>query len=424
MFDRAPVPGEKVSLHHQIAALGFRVPALTGAGLSLAVAVADVNEGGPAAASYLGMLERTLAAGAAVCLMPALAGGESAAIAAWQQFCEATRRFLCERSLASARLAVCMPSHPLPPEAWCLVADAVLGRGPRYLFLDSPQFGASTQGWLREKVESVWQFLWAQARRARPVLPVYGGVVRSACPLLSDEVALGLLPVGGLLAPYGSAWLPIDLSLCRFADRKGRLDEERLHRSLEDMLPLADRLIDATDWPCRELAADARRNRRVALMVRGFGDLAALAGENPADLACLERLSGIAGRIRRKLRDRSAALAASAGPLPALGPADLTAGWRAGPGRELWQNAWREALQKSAVRHRNLVVMAPASVLPAQADARYADLLPVIAHADAWHFAWPACFADGGPAAFRAFHRRARATIQGTTANSFVAAGV
>jgi hypothetical protein len=135
-------------------------------------------------------------------------------------------------------------------------------------------------------------------------------------------------------------------------------------------------------------------------------------------------LSGIAARIREVLKDESAKLAALSGPLPALSPADLTTGWLSGSGRELWQNAWQDALRKSAVRHRNLVVMSPASVLPAGADPRYADLLPVIAHADAWYFGSPVVLAHGGPAAWRAFHRRARAVIQGTTADSFVAAGV
>ena len=63
------------------------------------------------------------------------------------------------------------------------------------------------------------------------------------------------------------------------------------------------------------------------------------------------------------------------------------------------------------------------TTLPPGADGRYADLLPVIAHADAWSFASPVVLAGAGPTAWRAFHHRARAVIQGATADSFVAAG-
>jgi len=158
-------------------------------------------------------------------------------------------------------------------------------------------------------------------------------------------------------------------------------------------------------------------------MLGGFGELVAQNGDDPGDFAVLNRLSGIAAGIRRVLKDESTKLVALSGPVPALSPIDLTAAWLPGSGRELWQSAWQDALQKCAVRHRNLVVMSPASVLPPGADGRYADLLPVIAHADAWSFASPVVLAGAGPTAWRAFHHRARAVIQGATADSFVAAG-
>jgi hypothetical protein len=423
MFDHASAPYGKDALVREIAALGFDVPPGPGAGVSLPVPVDDVLSSNDLAEQFLTRLECLLDVGIPVCLSPSMSGEESVVIGAWQRFCELLRDFLFDRGLEGRRLAICMAAHLMPAEAWCLVADAVLGCGPRYLFLDSLLFRCHAQDWLRQRVESTWRFLWRHTGQARPVLPVYGGAVRSVCPLLSGEVALSLLPGSGLLSPRQSAWLPVELSLPRFATPAGRLDEGRLHRHLRRMLRLADQLIDLTDWPDPEQAADARQNRRIAVMLGGFGELVAQNGEDPCDFAVLNRLSGVAAGIRRVLQDESTKLVALSGPVPALSPVDLTAAWLPGSGRELWQSAWQDAFQKCAVRHRNLVVMSPASVLPPGADGRYADLLPIIAHADAWCFASPVVLAGAGPTAWRAFHHRARAVIQGATADSFVAAG-
>jgi hypothetical protein len=78
------------------------------------------------------------------------------------------------------------------------------------------------------------------------------------------------------------------------------------------------------------------------------------------------------------------------------------------------------------MRHRNLLVMSPYAIIPTDASptADFSDLLPVIALADAWAFGAPPDFSGWTAAEYRHFHRRARATIQGSHSASFVAAGV
>jgi hypothetical protein len=91
-----------------------------------------------------------------------------------------------------------------------------------------------------------------------------------------------------------------------------------------------------------------------------------------------------------------------------------------------WSERWQNAMVTAQVRHRNLLVMSPYSVLPRQGSISrdYVDLLPLIAHSDALSFACPPIFPGWTAAEFTAFHRRAWAVIQRRNAASFIAAGV
>jgi hypothetical protein len=91
-----------------------------------------------------------------------------------------------------------------------------------------------------------------------------------------------------------------------------------------------------------------------------------------------------------------------------------------------WDLRWRRAVQNSAVRHRNMLVMSPYSVLPSGAGAvgDFVDLLPVLHHADAFSFSRPRLDGFRSRDEFVNFHRRAWAVMQRRNAASLVAAGV
>jgi hypothetical protein len=395
-------------------------------GTGLRISVQRLLHGEADAGSTLQRLLALVARGLPVSLSPEDFGSEASAVESWQQFCEIVASALAARGQSARGIGICVHSHQIPLEAYCLIADAVLGAGPRYVFLDSLQMMAHRDARVVERAERNWTFLWRQRGRDRPVMPVYGGMVRSTCPLLSGEVAALVLPASGLHIPLDSAWLPIGLSLTKFASADGRIKWSLLSPALHRAVSLAEQLLERITWHDPQQQADARMNRRLAFCLSGLGDLVLTRGQDPADLNCLEQLAGVVDRVRREIYARSGSIAAQSGAMPALLQTSPVSGWKAGLQRDNWHRCWEAALRKSAVRHRNLLVMSPYSVLPRNAacGTGFADLLPLIALADAWSFASPAKFSGWNVAQYRHFHRHARAAIQGSQRASFIAAGV
>jgi len=416
-------PCHASTLAAELRQLGFGLQA---AGLAGRISVRAVLEAGPASHKELQALCAIAAAGTPLCLSLVDFGGGESAIDTWQRFCEAISRELSGNHEHLVSPGFCISSHQLPLEAFCLIADSVLGKGPRYVFLDSLQMDAHCSRRVEERAAANWTFLWRCRAMGRRVMPVYGGVVRSTCPLLSDEVATAVLPLTGLQVPPDSAWLNMDLTLTRFMDNRGRLDENRLHRAVQRAVVVADELLEHQLWPCPLQCEDAANNRRLAVTVSGIGDLVVLLGEDPGDLGCLRRLNRILSDIRNHLCETSARLARQDGALPALGAVHSVGGLPDGPHRDAWCSRFEDAVSKAAVRHRNILAISPYSVLPTdvRCDTAFADLLPLIAAADAWSFARPHFFTGWNVTQFSNFHRRARAIIQGSQAASFVAAGV
>ena len=130
--------------------------------------------------------------------------------------------------------------------------------------------------------------------------------------------------------------------------------------------------------------------------------------------------------IREQLRQKSEELARQHGPMPALQPPCLDGRWADGDNRVSWQQAWQDAVEKCALRHRNVVAISPYSVLPRSQndDPAYTDLLPAIAEADSYAFGRPPDFPGWTLARYRHFHRRARAVIRAMHGTPFVAGGV
>ena len=84
---------------------------------------------------------------------------------------------------------------------------------------------------------------------------------------------------------------------------------------------------------------------------------------------------------------------------------------------------WQQAVQASLVRHRNLLVISPWSLFPAggAADFRYAELLPLLRHADACAFNKTVSIAHWNLKEFKCFHQRARAVLQQRSATTPIA---
>lgn len=343
-----------------------------------------------------------------------------------QQFCERLRQSLLPRGPLAGRTATVLHSHAVPQRAHDLIASEVLGAAQRFVYLDNLQMHETSSSAVRQRSVANWKLLRACAATGRPLLPIYGGIVRSTCPLLGDEKAGAVLVPAGLLCPADSAWLPIEVPLEGFLCTNGVLDWGRLIPALDLAVAAGDELIDHVRWIEAALAKDAIVNRRLAVRVTGLGAVVRSRDEDPGDLACLRRLDRDVQRIRQVLNEATRRLARLRGPLPALLHAETVDDWPNGPAREGWQRRWRMALARTAVRNRNVLVLSPYDVLPCSdsADSRFTDLLPVIRHADAWCFAGQPRFAAWSVHEYRHFHRRARATIQGNTGPSLIAAGV
>jgi hypothetical protein len=345
-------------------------------------------------------------------------------VGSWQAFCRTLAAL--SPSPAAAPLALCVYSHPLPLDVFQSVTDALFGRGPRYVYLDGLQMNTRLDGTARKRNRANWDALWTSCQSGQPLLPVYGGIARSSCPLLADEAADTVLPVSGLQLPADSACLPLRLNLARFTDNRGDIDEVRLTQSLRVGLAEADGLLDHLTWPTAAQRGDARANRRIAVVLTGIGDLVAARRADPTRLACLRDLEDLLGRLRETLEAASAELASVRGPLPSLDNICAANTWFEGSHGDAWQACFNAARQKTAVRHRSLLSLSPYAILPRSdhSDPGYTDLLPLLRYADTWSFADPASFAGWSCAQFRHFHERARATIQSSQASSLVAASV
>jgi hypothetical protein len=311
-------------------------------------------------------------------------------------------------------------------QAYLLICTALLGHGPRYVILDSLQMRHHDIDLVQAEADRNWSFLW-QRRNASPTLvPAYAASVTTRCPLLGDEAATSVLPELGLQAPVETAWLPMELDLPDFSDGQGRLRWASLQRALEIAVDAGDRLLDYLRWPLPQQQSDAWQNRRLAVSVGGIADLVVERGADPADLRCLQWIDKTIARVHALLWNRSRAQAQRTEPLPALLSTCPAVRWHCDIKKNDWDLRWRRAVQNSAVRHRNMLVMSPYSVLPSGAGAvgDFVDLLPVLHHADAFSFSRPRLDGFRSRDEFVNFHRRAWAVMQRRNAASLVAAGV
>lgn len=399
---------------------------ITAGGTDLQVWPRELERSEMATAHFMRRLEAFVRDGLPVTLSIRELGPDDAGIELLENLCLSIRRYLGADKTLLSRIGLSLHSHQVPLQAYLLISRTLLGDGPRYVIMDSLQMQFHKQARVQEETERNWLFLWRQRDLNSAVMPAYGAGVRTGCPLLGDEAAEAILPLHGVQVPVGSAWLPVGLHLPSFADSGGQIAWPELRSALEACVDLGDQMLDVLSWaaPCQR--SDAWLNRRLAIVVTGIGELVQSRGNDPACLNCLQWVDQIIARVRQTLWDRSHVIAGQTGLLPALARSDPSGGLCDHSHRQDWQRRWRLALASSAVRHRNLLVMSPYSVLPTDGEntAAFADLLPVLSHADAYAFAGQAAPGNWNIKDFRGFHTRAWAVMQRRNACSLVAARV
>jgi hypothetical protein len=270
--------------------------------------------------------------------------------------------------------------------------------------------------------DDLWGALWDL--RAEPrVNTAFAERVMPQCPLLSAERGRAIVSPIGLQAPADSAWVCMGVDLPRFARDDGVVDETALKRCLEACVDVGEALHDSLVWPTADMQHDAWLNRRLAIVLSGFGDLLRIRGMAPADHASLRYLNQLLLWFRMNAQARSRAIAMRTEPLPAISLSDPSHSLPRGSIREDWRRRWREAVRATLVRHRNLLVVSPWSLFPseARADYEYAELLPLLRHADACAFRRNVSIDHWNFSQFKHFHQRARAVLKQRVATSQIA---
>ncbi len=361
-------------------------------GVAIAISVPDVINCALARSRCVDQLADLLNQGISVAVRPSgLTAGETGEL---RDFCGLLGAGIRNAGSAGAALELTIDAAEVAPNAALHLARQVLRTRVVNILADAAAF-TRWQSWL-------WRTRLDPYRRIG-----FWPLVQSACPLLTTEAAGDVLPSCGLQVPVQTAWILATLSLDRYATASGGVDVGMLEAHLQAVLLAAERAHETARWPTPAMQQDAWLNRRVAIRLDGIGELVAALGLEPCSHRTLDRLDRLLAHCRAVLIERSRELAAASETLPAItacSPSRID-------GIE-WEQRWLQAVRQSATRHRNLIAISPYALFPGAApDFRYANLLPLLAHADA-------CAIDGTPALhhwnidkFIAFHTRLGAIL-------------
>ena len=255
----------------------------------------------------------------------------------------------------------------------------------------------------------VWQRLW-EMRDLTPIGALIPAVVTSACPLLPAENADAVLVASLTQVPSGSAWASFEIDLARYVRPDGGLREGLLDAALRACVAEGERRHDETRWDDPTQLADSNNNRRLSVLVRGWGDVVAMRRADPSAVETLHAIESLADRITAVLAAESRSMAADIGHCPAL---DIAGTRVVQHGREM-SARWRRAVMENGVRHRNLLTISPWDVFPrgTPADFCYMNLLPVIHKAHAVSMRREADISGWDARDFKAFHERVSAILR------------
>ncbi len=129
-------------------------------GVSISISVRLCLSNRDTAEKFLRNLTQLLETNFLVCLHLEDFSGNQDPTEAWRQFCTLIADRLKEADLAERRIATCIHSHRMPLPAYCLIADSLLGRATRYVFLDHLQMSAHRDERVATRTSANWLFLW------------------------------------------------------------------------------------------------------------------------------------------------------------------------------------------------------------------------------------------------------------------------
>ena len=267
--------------------------------------------------------------------------------------------------------------------------------------------------------DEYWATFWRLRDRANVYTAVASTIV-SQCPLLSAERGDAVANPGGMQVPGDSAWVPMRLDLAEFQTSGGIVDEAGLCATLKSCVDHGEAIHDSWCWATPDMQHDSWLNRRLAIQVTGFGDVLLRKRLAPEAHASLRFLNQLLLGIRTTLYERSRELAERYDPLPAIALSDPSFSLPQGNVRDDWHRRWRESVVATQVRHRNLLVLSPWSLFPSgeAADFRYAELLPLLRHADACAYHRKVSISHWTLNEFKRFHQRVIAVLQQRGATS------
>lgn len=385
-------------------------------GISMLADAATLQASDRAATRFRQQVFDTLANGLPMSVSVYGPGEGTDAHTAFSIVCDLLRRAAVDAGVTPGRIVVAVAMAALSPRAAWRLRREHLGSGAVYLLPGDAIMRSDGSREQRQRDERFWSELW-YARNNGNVRPACAAVVSPQSSLLSAERANGIQPATALQSPAGSAWLPMRVDVSRFADAGGTLRDGALEQALRCCVDIGEALHEQVRWPTAQLRHDAWLNRRLAIELTGFGDLVSRRAQDPGCFRSLQEISALLRWARTILQHQSRAVARRSGHLPAFAQTDPSRALPSGQVRDGWQARWRHAVEVSAVRHRNLLVLSPWSVFPSRqpADYRFTDLLPVLEFADACAFPpWPG-ISHWNISKFKRFHKRTWAVLQQRT---------
>ena len=264
----------------------------------------------------------------------------------------------------------------------------------------------------------VWRRMW-EMRDLAPITAVLPAVVSSPCPLLPDEAANAVVVSTRTQVPEYSAWVPLEVDVSQYLRSDGELRVGLLDAALRARVEEGEQRHDQSRWSSPAQRYDSWLNRRLSILVRGWGDIIAKRDVDPESITALRDVRAITGHVAKTLAVASRNIAERNGYCPAL---DVAGARVPKHGTEM-DARWRRAVADNALRHRNLVTMSPWDVFPRHkpADLRYLNLLPIMVCANSVSYRRDVDISHWNVNEFKSFYTRVSAILRHSSDVSLIA---